>query len=159
MKSVIAVLLFFVASSLNAKEVSLADITSNYKKEESYTLLLDVDDVSGQIVKIKTRSNPKNKIKEYGPEVFANELPLVKAAGIVLVGLRCSNFNPATGCDIVISYPYNIAIINFDKFSAQLKQVGGEWGLYANDKKFTQMHLVANRMLGILVGVDRIELN
>ena len=78
--------------------------------------------------------------------------------GVSLVTLRCHNFHPQKGCPITIEYPYNIAFGNFKKFHAEIKKdTTGRWALYAGQRRFERLHLVAKKALGILIGIKRIE--
>jgi len=109
------------------------------------------------IESIKTRNNEKNKLKVYPVKVLNNPITLVKALGVTLVSLKCTDFATNRGCNIDIEYPSNIAIGSFKIFKAKLSKVGGKWQLSHNNKKFTQLHLIARKAFGILIGIKRIE--
>ena len=138
-------------------DVHLSLISSNYV-DKTYSLLVGVDK-KNEIQYIKTINNKKNKVKIYPNKVLKNNVPLVKAAGIELVTLRCSNFNPNLGCPITIKYPTNIIVMAFKSFKAVIRKEKGKWGLFIGPKRFTKMHLVARKTLGLLLGVKRIEVS
>ena len=106
---------------------------------------------------IKTRNNKKNKIKTYSVSVLDKPITLVKAVGVTLVSLSCKNFATNRGCDIEIEYPSNITLGAFKKFHAKLQRVDGKWALTKDGKPFTKMFLVARKLMGLLIGIKRID--
>ncbi|MBK23198.1 MAG: hypothetical protein CME70_04255 [Halobacteriovorax sp.] len=139
------------------KDIHLSLISTNYV-DKTYSLYVGVDK-KNEIQYIKTINNKKNKQKIYPNNVLKNNVPLVKAAGIELVTLRCENFDPNIGCPITIKYPINVIVMAFKSFKAEIKKVDNKWGLYIGPKKFTKMHLIARKTLGLLIGVKRIEVS
>ncbi|MFT6070001.1 MAG: hypothetical protein ACJAT2_002486 [Bacteriovoracaceae bacterium] len=140
------------------KDIHLSTISTNYV-DKTYSLLIGVDE-NNTIQYVKTINNKKNKVKIYQNELLKNNLPLVKAAGVELVTLRCEEFDPSKGCPITIRYPINILVMAFKSFKAEIKKdSNGEWGLYMGPKRFTKMKLIARKVLGLLIGVDRIEVS
>jgi hypothetical protein len=111
-----------------------------------------------EIVAIKTRNNKKNKIKVYPIEKLKTRISLVKTLGVTLVGLRCQDFDKTKGCSIEIEYPSNIMAGSFKTFKAKLERQDDVWILTENQKHFTQMHLVAKKMMGLLIGIKKIDL-
>lgn len=138
-----------------AQDIFLATITTDYT-ERTYDLMLSLDEKSN-VSAIKTKSN-RGKIKNYPLAVLNREVVLVKAVGVSLVTLLCQNFSQEMGCPIEIEYPSNITYGKFLRFQAQLKNVDGAWQLQSRDRAFSRMHLVAKKVFGLLIGVDRIEL-
>lgn len=147
--------LFWLSLPINAEEVLLSKISTDFVNK-SYLLKLVTND-KNEIQSIKTINN-KNKVKNYPVNVLNKPISLVKTAGITLVSLECQNFHPLIGCDILIEYPANIAIGHFDKFKARLLRVRGKWKLISKNKVFTHMRLMARKLAGLLVGVEAIEL-
>lgn len=150
--------LFLVSSpvfSTETKDIHLSLISTNYV-DKTYSLLVGVDK-NNVIQYIKTINNKKNKVKIYPNKVLKNNVPLVKAAGIELVTLNCKNFNPSEGCPITIKYPTNVIVMAFSSFKAVIKKENGKWGLFIGSRKFTKMHLISKKVLGLLIGVKRIE--
>lgn len=139
------------------KDVHLSLISTNYV-DKTYSLLVGVDD-KNVIQYIKTINNKKNKVKIYPNKVLKNNVPLVKAGGVELVTLNCSQFDPTKGCPITIKYPINVLVMAFKSFKAVIRKENGQWGLFVGPKKFTKMHLIARKMLGLLIGVKRIEVS
>lgn len=136
-------------------EVMLAKISTDYT-DRTYDLILTLDqqqNVSG----IRTKSN-KGKIKNYPLNVLDREVVLVKAVGVALVTLLCKDFKQETGCPIEIEYPSNVTYGKFLRFQAQLAFTEGKWQLESRERPFTIMHLVAKKLFGLLIGVERIEL-
>lgn len=153
-------LFFLISSPLFAEEVKdihLSLISSNYV-DKTYSLFVGVNK-KNEITYIKTINNKKNKVKLYPNNVLSKNVPLVKAAGIELVTLNCKNFDPTKGCPITIKYPTNILVMAFKSFNAVIRKENGAWGLFIGNKKFTKMHLVARKVLGILLGVKRIDVS
>ena len=162
------VLFLFLLSVLNIQveaappapkneEIFIARITGNFS-DKTYDIFLELNPRK-LISAMKTRNNKKKKTKRYGLDILSKPIPLAKAAGVVLVSLKCLRFNTAKGCDIEIEYPSNIALGRFKTFKTKLKRKEGKWGFY--DEKgnaFTRMHLVSKKVLGILVGIKRIEI-
>lgn len=155
------VFLFFITSfALQSEEINdihLSLISSNFDSK-TYGLFVGVNK-NNKISYIKTINNKKNKVKIYPNNVLKKNLPLVKAAGIELVTLKCADFSPNKGCPITIRYPVNIVLMAFKSFKAEIKKVEGKWGLYVGPNKFTRMHLVQRKVLGLLIGVKRIEVS
>lgn len=137
------------------KDIHLATISTDYVKK-SYDLMVTIDD-RGLITAIKTRNNKKNKIKTYPISVLDKPITLVKAVGVTLVGLTCTNFATNKGCDITIEYPSNITFGRFKNFHAKLEKTGGRWRLTRDGKPFDNMFLVARKLMGLLIGIKRIE--
>lgn len=156
-KHIVFIAFFLFATNLLAKDILLATISSDYAAK-TYGLSIRVNK-NNEIESIVSKNNKKNKSKVYHSSVLNNEITLVKTLGIPLVTLKCSDFDSEAGCPITINYPKNIAIANFDNFHARLRKVKGKWGLYVDNKKFTKMNLIAKKVLGALVGVDKIETN
>ncbi len=137
------------------QEVKLATITTDYT-DKTYDLILNLDH-NNQVSAIKTKSN-KGKVKVYPVGVLGNQIVLVKAVGVSLVTLLCKNFDQENGCSIEIEYPSNLTYGKFLKFESQLVKTEHNWQLQSQDRRFSSMHLVAKKVFGILIGVDRIEL-
>lgn len=138
-----------------AQDIFLATITTDYT-ERTYDLMLSLDEKKN-VAAIKTKSN-RGKVKNYPLAVLNREVVLVKAVGVSLVTLLCQNFSQEMGCPIEIEYPSNITYGKFLRFQAQLKNIDGVWQLQSRDRAFSRMHLVAKKVFGLLIGVDRIEL-
>lgn len=137
------------------KDIHLATIATDYI-QKSYDLMVTIND-RGLITAIKTRNNKKNKIKTYPISVLDKPITLVKAVGVTLVGLTCTNFKTNQGCDIAIEYPSNITLGRFKNFQAKLEKTGGRWRLTRDGKPFDHMFLVARKLMGLLIGIKRIE--
>ncbi|CAM9866727.1 unnamed protein product [Chrysoparadoxa australica] len=138
-----------------SEDIYLATITTDYINK-SYDLMITLND-RFLIEAIKTKNNQKNRIKNYPVSVLGKPITLVKAVGVTLVSLSCTNFATSRGCDITIEYPANIAVGSFKNFHAKLEKVDGKWQLSHQGKKFTKLHLVARKALGLLIGIKRIE--
>lgn len=138
-----------------ALEVKLATITTDYTNR-TYDLILSLDQ-EGKVTAIKTKSN-KGKIKNYPLHVLDRQIVLVKAVGISLVTLTCKNFKQFSGCPIEIEYPSNLTYGKFLRFESNLVFANEKWQLQSQNRQFTSMHLVAKKVFGILIGVERIEL-
>lgn len=136
-------------------EVHLATITTDYTSK-TYELVLSLNNQQ-QVTAIKTKSN-KGKVKDYPLAVLDREIVLAKAVGISLVTLLCKDFSQENGCPIEIEYPSNLTYGKFLKFQAQLNSIEGRWQLQSGSRSFNSMHLVAKKFLGLLIGVERIEL-
>lgn len=137
--------------------IRLAVITSDYT-DKKYDLEIEVDQ-KNVLQKIKTRNVAKNKVKEYGIDLLSKNIVLVKAIGMDLITLKCVEFNPATGCDLEIKYPSNLAVANFSEYQAKLVRTEKSWELRSqNNIKFTEMRLIARKVAGLLVGIKRIEI-
>ena len=137
------------------QEVKLATITTDYTNK-TYDLILNLD-ADKKVTAIKTKSN-KGKVKIYPVEVLGKQIVLVKAVGISLVTLRCLNFDQSQGCPIEIEYPSNLTYGKFLRFESRLVKADNQWQLQSQDRRFASMHLVAKKVFGILIGVERIEL-
>lgn len=147
----------YSAEQTKIKDIHLSTISTNYV-DKTYSLIIGVDE-SNSIKYVKTINNKKKKVKIYKNELLKNNLPLVKAAGIELVTLRCENFDASKGCPISIRYPTNIIVMAFKSFKAEIKKnSNGEWGLYIGPKRFTSMKLIAKKVFGLLIGVKRIDI-
>lgn len=160
MKFLIASLLLLssvaFAETVKIKDIHLSTISTNYV-DKTYSLLIGVDS-KNTIQYVKTINNKKKKVKVYQNKLLKNNLPLVKAAGIELVTLRCDNFDPTKGCPISIRYPTNIIVMAFKSFKAEIKKdSAGNWGLYMGPKKFSNMKLIARKVMGLLIGVKKID--
>lgn len=138
-----------------AREIKLATITTDYT-DRAYDLLLSIDE-NNLVTGIKTKSN-KGRIKNYPLAVLDREVVLVKAIGVALVTLTCKDFNQKTGCPIQIEYPSNLTYGKFLRFEAHLRPQQDSWQLESRGRAFTAMHLIAKKMFGLLIGVERIEL-
>lgn len=138
-----------------ATEVKLATITTDYT-DKTYDLILSLDE-NKQVTAIKTKSN-KGKVKNYPVHFLNKQIVLVKAVGVSLVTLLCRNFNQTKGCAIEIEYPSNLTYGKFLRFESNLVYQNEQWQLQSQTRKFTSMHLVAKKVFGILIGVERIEL-
>ncbi|PIP89570.1 MAG: hypothetical protein COW79_11405 [Bdellovibrionales bacterium CG22_combo_CG10-13_8_21_14_all_38_13] len=136
-------------------EVKLATITTDYT-ERTYDLILSLDE-NKQVTAIKTKSN-KGKVKNYPVHVLNKQIVLVKAVGVSLVTLLCRDFNQTSGCAIEIEYPSNLTYGKFLRFESNLVYQNDQWQLQSQNRQFTSMHLVAKKVFGILIGVERIEL-
>jgi hypothetical protein len=147
----------FAAGDTKIRDIHLSMISSNYV-DKTYSLIVGVDD-KNTIQYVKTINNKKQKSKIYHNNLLKKNLPLVKAAGIELVTLRCEKFDPNKGCPISIRYPTNVLVMAFKSFKAEIKKVNGEWGLYIGSQKFTKMKLIAKKVFGLLIGVRRIEVS
>lgn len=139
------------------KDIHLSTISTNYV-DKTYSLIIGVDE-NNTIQYVKTINIKKNKVKIYKNHLLKNNLPLVKAAGVELVTLRCENFDPTKGCPISIRYPTNILVMAFKSFNAEIRKNNGEWGLYIGAKKFTKMKLIAKKVFSLLIGVKRIDVS
>lgn len=138
-----------------AREILLATISTDYT-DRTYDLVLSIDD-NNLVSAIKTKSN-KGKIKNYPLAVLNREIVLVKAVGVSLVTLKCDNFSQTRGCPIEIEYPSNLTYGKFLRFEAELARHDEEWRLESRGRAFRSMHLIAKKMFGLLIGVERIEL-
>ena len=138
-----------------AEDIYLATISTDYVKK-SYDLMIALNDRK-LITAIKTKNNKKNKIKTYPVSVLDKPITLVKAVGVTLVSLSCNNFATNRGCDISIEYPSNLTLGSFKFFHAKLEMVAGKWRLTKDGKPFTQMFLVARKLMGLLIGIKRID--
>ncbi len=140
------------------KVISLVHIYTSYV-EDSYDLMIEINE-KNEIVGIQSRNNKKKKVKKYGLDVLQKPIALVKAAGISLVTLKCSNFDPKKGADIEIEYPHNIVFSYFKTFKSQIKKLeDGSWVFYTTKgKSFKKMNLIPKTLLGVLLGVERVEL-
>lgn len=153
--------LFFYAHAEEAKkapeneDIYLATISTDYVKK-SYDLMISLNPRK-LISAIKTRNNKKNKVKVYPVSVLDKPITLVKAVGVTIVSLSCTNFATNRGCDISIEYPSNITLGRFKFFHAKLEKVNGKWHLTRDGKPFTKMHLVARKLMGLLIGIKRID--
>jgi len=151
----------FIALGLNfnlsANDVFLSQISTDYVSK-TYDLMVVINEKK-LIGGIKTRNNKKNKIKNYPVTVLDRPITLVKAVGVSLVSLKCENFATSRGCDIIIEYPSNITIGSFKKFKAKLEKRETKWVLTRNGKAFTRMHLISRKVLGLLIGIKRIEVS
>lgn len=136
-------------------EVMLAKISTDYT-DRTYDLILMLD-ANQKVSGIRTKSN-KGKIKNYPLNVLDREVVLVKAVGVALVTLLCKDFKQEVGCPIEIEYPSNVTYGKFLRFQSQLAFSDGKWQLESRGRPFTVMHLVAKKLFGLLIGVDRIEL-
>ena len=153
-------LLFFSSFGLHAediRDIHLSLISTNYVPK-TYSLYVGVNK-KNVIQYIKTVNNKKKKVKIYPNKVLRNNVPLVKAGGIELVSLRCEKFDPNVGCPITIKYPINVLVMAFKSFKAVIRKENGKWGLFVGPKRFTKMHLIARKVLGLLIGVKRIEVS
>lgn len=139
----------------NTTDIYLATISTDYIKK-SYDLMISLNDRK-LISAIKTRNNKKNKIKTYPVSVLNKPITLVKAVGVTLVSLACNNFGTNRGCDIKIEYPSNITLGRFKFFHAKLEKNNGQWRLTKDGKPFSKMYLVAKKLMGLLIGIKRIE--
>jgi hypothetical protein len=137
------------------KDIHLARISTDYVKK-SYDLMVTIND-RGLISAIKTRNNNKNKVKVYPIGVLDKPITLVKAVGVTLVSLTCNNFATNKGCDISIEYPSNLTVGRFKYFNAKLEKVSSKWQLTHNGKPFQEMFLVARKIMGLLIGIKRID--
>jgi len=135
----------------------LAVISTSFIKK-TYSLFVEVNE-KNEIVNIKSRNDKKNKIKIYPAAILHKRVTLVKAAGFHLVTLLCAPFDAKTGCPIVIKYPTNIILQSYKNFKAEIRFRDNKWGLFVGPNRFTRMHLVAKKPLGLLIGVRRIELS
>ncbi len=144
------------AVDTNSQDIFLATISTDYVKK-SYDLIITVNDRK-LISAIKTKNNKKQKIKTYLVNVLNKPITLVKAVGITLVNLSCLKFATNRGCDIVIEYPENITVGKFKKFTAKLEKHKGVWKLTKNGKPFSKMVLISRKLLGLLIGIKRIEI-
>tara|TARA_R110002072_G_scaffold64203_6_gene159790 strand:- start:635 stop:1132 length:498 start_codon:yes stop_codon:yes gene_type:complete len=140
--------------AVDTRDIFLANISSDIM-DKTYDLLVSVDNKK-EVISIKTRNNKKNKIKIYKTAVLNKPITLVKTLGITLISLSCNQFNKATGCNIVIEYPYNITYGKFRKFHCKLVKDDGEWKLVAGKKAFSKLHLKANKVVGLLVGIKQL---
>ncbi|MCP4913399.1 MAG: hypothetical protein GY909_09775 [Oligoflexia bacterium] len=136
------------------RDIFLAKISTDIMPK-TYDLLVTVDEKK-EVVAIKTRNNKKNKIKVYKTNVLDKPITLVKTLGITLISLKCSNFNKSTGCNIEIEYPYNVTYGKFRKFNCKLIKDDGEWKLSHGKKSFSHLHLKANKVVGLLVGIKKL---
>ena len=148
-------LIFIFISPVSAKDIFLTKITTDYVKK-TYSLYVEVNEAN-EITAIKTINDQKKKTKIYKTNVLDKEITLVKAVGVTLVSLKCNNFNPQKGCDIVIEYPYNLTYGKFKSFNAKLMRIENDWNLVADNRVFRKMHLVAKKLLGLLIGIKKIE--
>ena len=146
------------AKSEELKNIYLAKIASDYAKSKYYELSINVND-KNEIVSIQSTRKPNIKKKIYGASILEKEMTLVKTVGIKLVTMKCHKFTATRGCDIEISYPRNITLAKFRSFFAQLRKIGGKWGLYsAHGDKFNRLNLISNKVLGLLVGIREIQM-
>lgn len=152
---VLAIFLMAGPALSKSEDVFLATISTDYVKR-SYDLMIALNDRK-LIEAIKTRNNKKNKIKTYPVSVLDKPITLVKAVGVTLVSLTCNNFATNRGCDISIEYPSNLTLGKFKYFHAKLEKKDGKWTLTKNGKPFTKMFLVARKLMGLLIGIKRIE--
>jgi hypothetical protein len=137
------------------RDIFLANINTDHIKK-SYDLSIRLNQ-QRLITAILTKNVKKNKLKIYPVNVLGKPIVLVKAVGIELVTLACTNFATSRGCDITIEYPYNVATGNFKKFHAKLVYQNHLWQLQeTNGKRFTRLHLKAKKILGVLIGIKRI---
>lgn len=146
-----------LTTNLNANEkiVFLAKISTDLTSK-TYDLNV-ITNEQNQIQAIQTKNNKKNKIKTYKTDVLSRPIVLVKTMGIELVSLQCKGFNHENGCEIEIEYPYNLTYGKFKNFHAKLEKKDGAWVLTKDGNIFKKMHLKAKKLIGILVGVKRIE--
>lgn len=142
---------------LRAGDVFLSKISTDYVSK-TYDLMVVINDKK-LIGGIKTKNNKKNKVKNYPVSVLDKPITLVKAVGVSLVSLKCENFATSRGCDIIIEYPSNITVGSFKKFKAKLEKQNAKWVLTKNGKAFTKMHLISRKVLGLLIGIKRIEVS
>lgn len=146
------------AKTLNkTKEVFVLRVSTDYDKSKTFDLMLKIN-YRGLIDGFKTRDNKKKKTKSYPVSIMEDAVPLVKSGGIKLVSLRCENFNTARGCDMIIRYPYNLTYGRFKEVKCQIKRTGRNWGIYHDGKKVTKMHMTSKKLLGTLVGIEKVEL-
>lgn len=144
-----------VPSEAAPTEIMLAKISTDYT-DRTYDLILMLD-TNQKVSGIRTKSN-KGKIKNYPLNVLDREVVLVKAVGVALVTLLCKDFKQEIGCPIEIEYPSNVTYGKFLRFKSQLSFTDGKWQLESHGRPFSVMHLVAKKLFGLLIGVERIEL-
>lgn len=152
-------LFFFTAPIHGANEdetdIHLATISTDYVSK-TYDLILTLNHRK-LISAIKTKSSNKQHPKTYPVSVLSEPITLVKAVGVTIVSLRCLNFATSKGCDIQIEYPSNITVGSFKIFQAKLEFRDQKWQLTHNGAPFTKMHLISRKVLGLLIGVKRIQ--
>ncbi len=153
--SVLTILSFFPSTRAQEEDIHLATISTDYVTK-TYDLVLTLNDRK-LIDAIKTINNKKKKTKRYGIEVLGKPITLVKAVGVTLISLRCLNFTTSKGCDIEIEYPSNLTIGSFKTFNAKLERNENGWQLTHKGAPFKKLHLVARKVLGLLIGIKRIE--
>lgn len=142
--------------SENQEDIFLATISTDYIKK-SYDLILTLNERK-LIAAIKTKDSKKNKVKTYPVSVLNKPITLVKAVGVTLVNLSCLNFATNRGCDIIIEYPSNITVGKFKKFTAKLEKHEGTWKLTKSGNPFSQMNLISRKIVGLLIGIKRIDI-
>ena len=138
------------------RDVFLTLISTDYTTK-TYTLFVQVDK-DNIITSVKIRNNKKNKMKTYSNSKLNTKMTLVKALGVSIITLSCANFNPSNGCVIGIEYPSNLMFGKYKSFHALLKKTNNKWGLWAGATNFTNMHLKSLKVIGLLVGIKKIEL-
>ncbi len=153
-------LLFWSLPSMAKEEetdIHLATISTDYISK-TYDLTVTLNNRK-LISAIKTKSSKKKHPKTYPVSVLSQPITLVKAVGVTIISLKCLNFATSKGCDIEIEYPSNITIGSFKTFKAKLEFIKGKWQLTHNSKPFTKMHLISRKLLGLLIGIKRIEIH
>lgn len=139
------------------EDIYLATISTDYV-QQSYELMITLN--SRKLISaIKTRNTKKNKTKVYPVSVLDKPITLVKAVGVTLVSLSCNNFATHRGCDINIEYPSNLTLGKFKFFKAKLEKIEGKWVLTKDGKPFSKMNLVARKLMGLLIGIKRIDVH
>jgi len=132
-------------------------ITSDFTKK-TYSLILKLDE-KYHIIGVKTKNNLSGKVKSYPSSYLNKEIVLAKAIGIKLITLKCVNFNPADGCKILITYPFNLTLNDFDTFKSYMSLNNKKWGFYKRGKKFKTLKLYSKKFLGLLIGISKMTYN
>ena len=130
--------------------------TNQSKRTWSLALVTDEND---EIVALRTLSSRKNRVRRYDRSILDEEINLTRKLGVRLATLRCHDLDPSAGCPITIKYPGNIALGRFRRFRGEIRKRDGEWGCFSEDgTRFAEAKLIVKKILGIPVGIKRIEL-
>lgn len=163
-KTTLLITLSIISFSLQAEktpaedkftDIFLARISTDYVSK-TYDLSLRLNQ-HRLISAILVRNNKKNKLKVYPIEVLNKPIVLVKAVGVKLVTLACTNFVTSRGCHITIEYPSNLTIGRFKKFYSKLVYDKNRWQLKDSyNNTYNHLHLKAKKVLGVLIGIKKL---
>lgn len=139
-----------------AGDTLLTGIFSKEMKRQYYIFLRTNDRnlITGVMVK-KSLTDTRHKF--YPIQKFYKPASLVKVLGKKIITLQCTDINTASGCGLVIKYPYNLVTGNYKQFTARIKRDGRKWYLSNRHGVIKSLHLKKKALIGILVGIKEIR--
>ena len=140
------------------KRVPLVEILSEPQENMIHSIFLDLDS-EGNLVNLVRKSASGDYLLPF-QDLIDGEVVLAQAGGHDAVILSCPECTVEEGGELEFRYLYNGANGTYRQSSFDLAPTSDAWAFYtSDDEQVKNLTLKSRKILGRLVGIDRILVN